>query len=129
MVCGESGVVRVPIRNTSGAGKQGNTQCHAHVGQIAAQTAVNVVGSLVIQAESTEFKTHKFPPTAITPEAKLLSIQYLFIYTVQSFDLSCQFSLLNMSDDRVATANKLAKEIMARPGNEGVDSAWYCIAV
>jgi hypothetical protein len=34
-----------------------------------------------------------------------------------------------MSDDRVATANKLAKEIMARPGNKGVDSAWYCIAV
>lgn len=34
-----------------------------------------------------------------------------------------------MSDDRVTIANKLAKELRARPGNEGVDSAWYCIAV
>jgi hypothetical protein len=31
--------------------------------------------------------------------------------------------------DKVAIAKKIAVELRARPENESVDSAWYCIAV
>src|SRR5271168_3175529 len=99
-----------------------NMETHTRVGQIAAQTAANV-GSLVIQAESTEFQIKRinFPQRQSPRKSSFFQSS-----TYLSTRYSPSIFLVNspMSDNRAATANKLAKEIMARPGNEGVDSAW-----